>query len=64
MTVHIHIAHYCLSNHVDEIARQSIVIMGTSYLADPEKSPDGTKELYLSFVMLEAFLSVSAAEKR
>lgn len=36
--------------------------MGTSYLADPEKSADGTKEIYLSFVLPAAFLSVSAVE--
>lgn len=41
---------------------KSGLIMGTSYLADPEKSADGTKELYLSFVLPAAFLSVSAVE--
>lgn len=36
--------------------------METGYLADPEKSADGSEELYLSFVLPAALLSVSAVE--
>lgn len=58
-TFHIHVAHCFLSNH---FTLWSSLIMGASHLADPEKNADGTKELYLCFVLPTAFLSVSAVE--
>lgn len=60
--LYFHNSHDHFYNPRVKSALHSRLIQETSDLASLEKSADGTKELYLFFVLQASFLSVSASE--